>query len=114
MFSHFAPALLLAQYALAAPVTNAAAATVGKIRGVQSPIYHLYLQANPKNGSHTVSIDAASKLTMGRSFHACDGTRSECGRLHNRRHYTEQENRSISQYPDHEYKLQAARVGDIG
>lgn len=52
MFSYLAPALLLAQYALSAPVTNAAAATVGKIRGVQSPIYHLYLQANPNNCNH--------------------------------------------------------------
>ena len=48
--------LLLAQYAAAAPVTNAAAATVGKIRGVSSPIYHLYLQANPKNGISAASV----------------------------------------------------------
>lgn len=50
MFSVIAATLLIAQCAFAAPVTNTAAATVGKIRGVQSPIYHLYLQANPKNG----------------------------------------------------------------
>ena len=50
MFSVIAATLLLAQCAFAAPVANAAAATVGKIRGVQSPIYHLYLQANPQNG----------------------------------------------------------------
>lgn len=42
--------LLLAQSALSAPVENVAAATVGKIRGVRDPIYHLYLQANSKNG----------------------------------------------------------------
>ncbi|CAI6261956.1 unnamed protein product [Periconia digitata] len=41
---------------LAAPLTpNAnditAAATVGKIRGVRDPIYHLYLQSNPSNSS---------------------------------------------------------------
>lgn len=51
MLTLFAPLLLLAQSAAAAPVENvaAAAATVGKIRGVRDPIYHLYLQASPKN-----------------------------------------------------------------
>lgn len=52
MLAFLAPALLLLPGALAAPApaSNAAAATVGQIRGVQSPIFHLYLQANPKNG----------------------------------------------------------------
>ncbi|KAF2177235.1 hypothetical protein K469DRAFT_604002 [Zopfia rhizophila CBS 207.26] len=49
MLASFAPLLLLLQGALSAPIENAAAATVGKIRGVQSPVYHLYLQANSKN-----------------------------------------------------------------
>ena len=47
-------ALLLFQGALSAPVESVAAATVGKIRGVREPIYHLYLQANPKNGMRMV------------------------------------------------------------
>ncbi|KAH7116746.1 hypothetical protein B0J11DRAFT_571246 [Dendryphion nanum] len=34
-----------------APISAAAAPTVGKIRGVRDPIYHLYLQASPKNAS---------------------------------------------------------------
>jgi hypothetical protein len=53
MLAFLAPVLLLIQGALAAPVAGnaaAAAATVGKIRGVRDPIYHLYLQASPKNG----------------------------------------------------------------
>jgi hypothetical protein len=52
MLSLFAPLLLLVQSTVASPVEHAAAAaTVGKIRGVRDPIYHLYLQANSKNGS---------------------------------------------------------------
>jgi hypothetical protein len=44
--------LLLVQSVLAAPAERAAAAaTVGKIRGVRDPIYHLYLQANSKNST---------------------------------------------------------------
>jgi hypothetical protein len=52
MSSLFAPLLLLAQSVVTAPTEHAAAAaTVGKIRGVRNPIYHLYLQASSKNGS---------------------------------------------------------------
>lgn len=53
MLPSLAPILLLLHSALAAPVENAAAAaaTVGKIRGVRDPIYHLYLQASSKNGA---------------------------------------------------------------
>jgi hypothetical protein len=52
MSSLFAPLLLLAQSVVTAPIEHtAAAATVGKIRGVRDPIYHLYLQASSKNGS---------------------------------------------------------------
>jgi hypothetical protein len=49
------PLFLLLSSAYSAPVSNpdaedvAAKATVGKIRGVRDPIYHLYLQANSKN-----------------------------------------------------------------
>jgi carbonyl reductase 1 len=54
MLSLFAPLLFLIQDTLAAPVKDvAAAATVGKIRGVADPVYHLYLQANSKNGTLT-------------------------------------------------------------
>lgn len=52
MLTFFAPLLLFLQGSVAAPIENAAAAaTVGKIRGVRDPIYHLYLQANSKNGN---------------------------------------------------------------
>jgi len=64
-FTLLAPLLLLAQTALAAPL--AAAATVGKIRGVRDPIYHLYLQANSKNASIPVLGPEASadEFTIG-------------------------------------------------
>ncbi|KAF1949212.1 hypothetical protein CC80DRAFT_484839 [Byssothecium circinans] len=57
--------LLSTTTTFAAPVPNdhvtaAAAATVGKIRGVAAPIYHLYLQANPKNASIPVLGPEAS------------------------------------------------------
>lgn len=51
MLSFAAQVLLIVSGALAVPVENAGnSATVGKIRGVRDPIYHLYLQANSKNG----------------------------------------------------------------
>ena len=51
MLSFVAQVLLIVSGALAVPVENAGnSATVGKIRGVRDPIYHLYLQANSKNG----------------------------------------------------------------
>ncbi|KAL6153310.1 hypothetical protein ACJQWK_11463 [Exserohilum turcicum] len=68
MLTIFAPLLLLAQGTFAAPVENAAAAaTVGKIRGVRDPIYHLYLQASPKNASTPVlgPETAADEFTIG-------------------------------------------------
>ncbi|KAH7090606.1 hypothetical protein FB567DRAFT_520239 [Paraphoma chrysanthemicola] len=65
-----APFLFLAQTTLAAPTTSpraAAAATIGKIRGVRDPIYHLYLQANSKNASIPVlgPEAAADEFTIG-------------------------------------------------
>ncbi|KAF1997725.1 hypothetical protein P154DRAFT_273772 [Amniculicola lignicola CBS 123094] len=54
MLALFAPLLLLVDAALAVPVTAVAAATTGKIRGVRDPIYHLYLQGNPKNKTMAV------------------------------------------------------------
>ncbi|KAF2257330.1 hypothetical protein BU26DRAFT_474160 [Trematosphaeria pertusa] len=67
MLAFLAPVLLLLQGALSAPVANAAAATVGKIRGVRDPIYHLYLQANPKNASIPVlgPESSADEFTIG-------------------------------------------------
>ncbi|KAI4626559.1 hypothetical protein J4E83_003710 [Alternaria metachromatica] len=69
MLSFFAQILLVASGALAAPVENAqsAAATVGKIRGVRDPIYHLYLQASAKNASIPVlgPETAADEFTIG-------------------------------------------------
>ncbi|KAF2689556.1 hypothetical protein K458DRAFT_291310 [Lentithecium fluviatile CBS 122367] len=57
------------QGAFCAPVASnaATAATVGKIRGVRDPIYHLYLQANPKNASIPVlgPESAADEFTIG-------------------------------------------------
>lgn len=55
MLNFLTPLLLIAQGAFAAPVgdtATTAAATTGKIRGVRDPIYHLYLQANPKNSAY--------------------------------------------------------------
>ncbi|EDU48231.1 predicted protein [Pyrenophora tritici-repentis Pt-1C-BFP] len=60
--------VLLLPSAFAAPVDNAAAAvTVGKIRGVRDPIYHLYLQASSKNASTPVlgPESAADTFTIG-------------------------------------------------
>ncbi|CAO2651013.1 Nn.00g093100.m01.CDS01 [Neocucurbitaria sp. VM-36] len=70
MWTLFAPILLLLHGVIAAPVgnsANAAAATVGKIRGVRDPIYHLYLQANSKNASIPVlgPESAADEFTIG-------------------------------------------------
>ncbi|KAF2873139.1 hypothetical protein BDV95DRAFT_605705 [Massariosphaeria phaeospora] len=69
MLFNLAPTLLLLlQTALAAPIDNtAAAATVGKIRGVRDPIYHLYLQANSKNASIPVlgPESSAEEFTIG-------------------------------------------------
>lgn len=57
---------------LAAPLSSpstsaAAAATIGKIRGVRDPIYHLYLQASPSNASVPVlgPESAADDFTIG-------------------------------------------------
>ncbi|KAK1907336.1 hypothetical protein P3342_005662 [Pyrenophora teres f. teres] len=69
MLPSLAPILLLLHSALAAPVENAAAAaaTVGKIRGVRDPIYHLYLQASSKNASTPVlgPESTADEFTIG-------------------------------------------------
>ncbi|KAF1851944.1 uncharacterized protein K460DRAFT_392117 [Cucurbitaria berberidis CBS 394.84] len=68
MLTLFAPILLLFHTAVAAPIGNTvAAATVGKIRGVREPIYHLYLQANSKNESIPVlgPESAADEFTIG-------------------------------------------------
>ena len=53
MFTLLLPVLAMAMSALAAPMPaeNAAAATVGQIRAVTSPVFHLYLQANSKNST---------------------------------------------------------------
>ncbi|KAK7192471.1 hypothetical protein DPSP01_009711 [Paraphaeosphaeria sporulosa] len=64
MLHHLAFALVLAPCAFAAPVSNVAAATIGKIRGVADPIYHLYLQANPKNASIPVLGPESSAQTF--------------------------------------------------
>ncbi|KAI4949020.1 hypothetical protein J4E91_005483 [Alternaria rosae] len=69
MLSLFTHVLLVVSGALAAPVENvqSAAATVGKIRGVRDPIYHLYLQASAKNASIPVlgPETAADEFTIG-------------------------------------------------
>jgi hypothetical protein len=61
MLFSLAPLILVLPSALGAPVSSpasdlATAATVGKIRGVRDPIYHLYLQANSKNGMSLRSV----------------------------------------------------------
>ncbi|CAN9146902.1 unnamed protein product [Alternaria alternata] len=68
MLSFVAQVLLIVSGALAVPVENAGnSATVGKIRGVRDPIYHLYLQANSKNASIPVlgPETAADEFTIG-------------------------------------------------
>ncbi|CAI9632060.1 unnamed protein product [Alternaria burnsii] len=68
MLSFFAQVLLIVSGVLAVPVENAGnSATVGKIRGVRDPIYHLYLQANSKNASIPVlgPETAADEFTIG-------------------------------------------------
>ncbi|KAH8627632.1 NAD(P)-binding protein [Alternaria alternata] len=61
MLSFVAQVLLIVSGALAVPVENAGnSATVGKIRGVRDPIYHLYLQANSKNGMPPLSYQPSS------------------------------------------------------
>lgn len=60
--------LMLPSVTAAAPLTsNTAATTVGKIRGVRDPIYHLYLQASPANSSIPVlgSESTAEEFTIG-------------------------------------------------
>ncbi|KAH8730581.1 hypothetical protein GQ44DRAFT_448965 [Phaeosphaeriaceae sp. PMI808] len=64
---HLLPLLLALPTTLAAPTAAAAAATIGKIRGVREPIYHLYLQANSKNTSTPVlgPESSADEFTIG-------------------------------------------------
>jgi hypothetical protein len=71
LLTHFAPLLvLLPNFALAFPLSSStAAATIGKIRGVRDPIYHLYLQASSKSPSIPVlgpeaSADEVSHLPL--------------------------------------------------
>ncbi|KAF2116940.1 hypothetical protein BDV96DRAFT_39092 [Lophiotrema nucula] len=51
MFAFILPAIamVIGAFASPMPVEKAAAATVGQIRAVQSPVFHFYLQANSKN-----------------------------------------------------------------
>ena len=107
MLRFFTPALLIAQYALAAPVSNAAAATVGKIRGVSDPIFHLYLQANPKNGTLPSSIIPSSRpmLTICISFYPRPRARSQRRRIHHRNHNPEQKDEPVPQHSNRKHKL---------
>jgi hypothetical protein len=60
--------LLFPSIALAAPLSStSAAATIGKIRGVRDPIYHLYLQASSTSPSVPVLGPEASgdEFTIG-------------------------------------------------
>jgi hypothetical protein len=63
--------LLLAQGALGAPTSLAPRATVGKIRGVSSPIYHLYLQANSKNGKTATMFPSSQDYSYNFPFDRC-------------------------------------------
>jgi hypothetical protein len=84
MLKFFAHVLLVVSGAVAAPVQKVenAAATVGKIRGVRDPIYHLYLQANSRNGmpssfSYTLSFLISRNLpTNKHSINPCSWTRN--------------------------------------
>ncbi|KAL6711361.1 hypothetical protein ACN47E_005892 [Coniothyrium glycines] len=63
----YLPAIFAAPLTKSAETTSAAAATVGKIRGVRDPIYHLYLQASSTNASQPVLGPEASadEFTIG-------------------------------------------------
>jgi hypothetical protein len=68
MLLHLTSALLFALPVFSLPTTStASASTVGKIRGVRDPIYHLYLQANSKSPSTPVlgPESAADDFTIG-------------------------------------------------
>lgn len=62
------PLLLLLPSALSLPTTSTtSAATIGKIRGVRDPIYHLYLQASASSPSTPVlgPESSAADFTIG-------------------------------------------------
>jgi hypothetical protein len=110
---------VILQVAFAAPVANtatAAAATVGKIRGVRDPIFHLYLQANPKNGTSTapmqfhLSFLSRSLSLTSPSIHPRAGPRIYSRHLHHNAHNPIAENAPLPQHPSGVHKLQAARV----
>jgi len=112
MLHSLAPILLLLHSALAAPVENAAAATVGKIRGVRDPIYHLYLQASSKNGpSHIRHILTISPLLNPLSNHARPRPRKRSRRIHNRRHHPIEKDEQIPQHRNSIDELQALGLG---
>ena len=65
------PVLLLVQGTFAAPASLVPRATVGKIRGVSSPIYHLYLQANSKNGKTAAMVPSSQDSSETLPFNRC-------------------------------------------
>jgi hypothetical protein len=67
MLSLLTTLLTLLPLTLSTPLPSTSAATVGKIRGVREPIYHLYLQSLPKSASTPVlgPESAADEFTIG-------------------------------------------------
>lgn len=63
MLAFLTPLFLILQHTIAAPVTNAPAATIGKIRAVQSPVFHFYLQANSKNSNTFFPLSPSCPIT---------------------------------------------------
>jgi len=129
MLAFLAPVLLMLQGAVAAPVASntAAAATVGKIRGVRDPIYHLYLQASPKNGMSNprrkpfspqstpppqtlISIYQKSNLSL-HSIHPRPRPRIRRRRIHHRWHHSIQKDEPLPQHPERHNLLQTPRLG---
>jgi hypothetical protein len=108
------PIISLLQITLAAPVSNAAAATVGKIRGVRDPIYHLYLQANSKNGTSHTPLHITSLTQQLRSIHTRPRSRIRRRRLQHRRNHPVQENWEIPKHPNRIDELQATCLGPRG
>jgi hypothetical protein len=113
-FTLLAPLLCLAHIVLSAPIESPrAAATVGKIRGVRDPIYHLYLQANSKNTSIPVLGPEAS------ADEVCHVFRTKSSLLilrtvHYRRNHPIPHNQPIPQHPNRDDILQAAEMGSHG
>jgi hypothetical protein len=112
-------ALLVPALALAAPLSSSTssvtAATIGKIRGVRDPIYHLYLQASSKSPSTPILGPEASGDEVKPPTTPTPITKAHVLFLvYNRRHDPIAQNEPIPQHPERDDVVQAAEVGSGG